>query len=87
MKYIVNRESFCVHISGEFEYFFSSLDGCYYSFDGIGMELVKMISEGLSIDECIENIVANYETNKEMVSSDINEFIKELCTIGLLVKS
>lgn len=53
--------------------------------NGVGSDIWTLLSDGKSLDEIGEFVVAEYEVEKEQATTDVNAFVDDLIERGLLV--
>ena len=58
--------------------------GEYFGLDGVGQRIWESVSEGKSLAEAVDVIIAEYDVNTEQAQSDVLEFGKNLVDRGLL---
>lgn len=51
----------------------------------VSVVILKSLQEGLSQDKIIERILSEYEIDKETVANDVEEFIKKLLELGVVI--
>jgi DNA-directed RNA polymerase delta subunit len=57
----------------------------YFSLNGVGKNILDLISENLTHEEIIEELSQMYEVDKPLIDSDLSNFIKALQEKGLIV--
>jgi hypothetical protein len=60
--------------------------GMYFGLDGVGKRIWELISEGLSLAETVDVIVAEYDVEREQAAADVTGFAAELVDRGLLAR-
>ena len=60
--------------------------GMYFGLDGVGKLIWESVSEGQSLAQVAEAIVADYDVDAEQAQSDVLEFAAELVERGLLAQ-
>jgi hypothetical protein len=58
--------------------------GMYFGLDGVGKRIWESISEGKSLAETVDVIVAEYEVDREQAQADVTGFAGDLLERGLL---
>jgi len=58
--------------------------GEYFGLDSVGKRIWESISNGESLAETVETIVAEYEVDEERARTDVVEFVQDLLGRGLL---
>jgi DNA-directed RNA polymerase delta subunit len=56
----------------------------YFSLNGVGKNILDLISENLTHEEIIEELSQMYEVDKPQIESDLLNFIKALQEKGLI---
>ena len=51
----------------------------------VSVVILKSLQEGLSQDKIVERILSEYEIDKETVANDVEEFIKKLLELGVVI--
>lgn len=57
----------------------------YFSLNGVGKNILDLISENLAHEEIIEELAQMYEVDKPQIESDLLNFTKALQEKGLIV--
>jgi hypothetical protein len=57
----------------------------YFSLNGVGKDIVELLSKNLSKDEIIEELSNIYEVDKPQIEKDLLNFLKALEKKGLIV--
>lgn len=57
----------------------------YFSLNGVGKNILDLISENLTHEEIVEELSQMYEADKPLIDSDLSNFIKALQEKGLIV--
>ena len=60
--------------------------GMYFGLDGVGNSIWESISEGRSLADTAEAIVAEYDVTEEQARADVIEFVTNLLECGLLAE-
>ena len=58
--------------------------GLYFGLDGVGKRIWESITEGKSLAETVDVIVAEYDVDCEQARADVTEFAGDLLERGLL---
>ena len=61
--------------------------GEYFGLDTVGMEIWRLLKRNMSIAEIIDYISSEYDTDRETVYKDTYNFLNNLVTHRLLIKS
>ena len=56
----------------------------YFSLNGVGKDIVELLSKNLSKDEIIEELSNIYEVDKPQIEKDLLNFLKALEEKGLI---
>jgi hypothetical protein len=56
----------------------------YFSLNGVGKNILDLISENLTHEEIVEELSQMYEADKPLIDSDLSNFIKALQEKGLI---
>ena len=59
--------------------------GGFYGFDGVGLDIWRLVVAGRSVEEIVEEIAADYETHPAEVTGDVEEFVHDVHEQGLVV--
>ena len=57
----------------------------YFSLNGVGKDIVELLSKNLSKDEIIEELSNIYEVDKPQIEKDLLNFLKKKKKKGLIV--
>ena len=57
----------------------------YFSLNGVGKNILDLISENLTHEEIIEKLLEMYEVDKAQIESDLSNFTKLLEEKGLII--
>jgi hypothetical protein len=60
--------------------------GMYFGLDGLGRTIWESISAGRSLAEIVDEIVAEYDVEREQAEADVIEFASDLLERGLLAE-
>ena len=60
--------------------------GIYFGLDGVGKSIWEAVSEGKTLAETIDVIVAEYDVSEQQAQNDVLEFAANLVERGLLAK-
>ena len=60
--------------------------GLYFGLDGVGKRIWEVVSEGKTLAETIDLIVAEYDVVEEQAKDDVIEFTANLVDRGLLAE-
>jgi hypothetical protein len=75
-----------VHEAGAFAYLIPKEQDSIFGVDGIGLAVVSLLSEPLSISEAAGLLAEVYpQTGRERLESDMSLFFRSLCGQGLIV--
>ncbi len=58
--------------------------GMYFGLDGVGKRIWESVSDGKTLAETVDAIVAEYEVGEEQARSDVIGFAQRLVERGLL---
>ena len=58
--------------------------GNYYSIGGIGTLVWELLAEPKSMDELVDNVVADYDVERERCAADVAVFVDELLGLKLI---
>jgi hypothetical protein len=58
--------------------------GMYFGLDGVGMCIWESISDGMSLAEAVDVVVAEYDVDRERAEADVSAFADNLLERGLL---
>ena len=58
--------------------------GMYFGLDSVGKLIWQAVSDGKSLAEAVDSIVAEYDVDEEQAQSDVIEFAGKLVERGLL---
>jgi hypothetical protein len=58
--------------------------GTYFGLDGVGKRIWEFVSDGKSLAETADAIVAEYEVGEEQARTDVVDFAQRLVERGLL---
>jgi hypothetical protein len=56
----------------------------FYTFEGVGGAIWRLLGDGLSVQQIVVKISALFDAAPEQVTGDVEEFIKDLVDEGLL---
>jgi len=59
--------------------------GTYFGLDGVGKRIWETVSDGRSLAETVEVVIAEFEVDKAQAEADVLEFANDLKERGLLV--
>ena len=59
--------------------------GEYYGIGGVGTDVWALLQEPITIDEIVNSVCPEYEISEATCRSEIDAFINELVTRGLVV--
>ena len=60
--------------------------GIYFGLDGVGKFIWDSVSDGKSLAETVDSIVAEYEIGEDQATTDVVDFTATLVERGLLLK-
>lgn len=60
--------------------------GLYFGLDGVGKLIWESLTEGQSLGDAVEVVVAEYEVDESQAQTDVIEFVSDLVERGLLVE-
>ena len=60
--------------------------GMYFGLDGVGKLIWESVSEGNSLAQAIDAVVAEYEVDPHQARADVLQFTRELVERGLLAE-
>ena len=58
--------------------------GIYFGLDGVGRLIWEAVSEGKTLTETIELVVAEYDVGEAQAQADVVDFVGELVDKGLV---
>ena len=58
----------------------------YFAIEGIGLDIWSLISKDKSFIEIVEDILEDYDVDRDTLLHDISEFINSLLENGLIYK-
>ena len=58
--------------------------GLYFGLDEVGTLIWTLLSEGRSLGEIQEHVLAHYDATAQQVEADVHRIVDELCDSGLL---
>lgn len=62
-------------------------DDCYYRVTGAAKFAWQKLSEGLTYENILDEMLKRFDTSKDQVSKDLNVFLDDLTKYGLISKS
>ena len=60
--------------------------GYYFGLDGVGKVIWEAVSDGKSLADAVDAIVAEYDVERSQAESDVTTFVKQLVERGLLAE-
>jgi len=82
--YTINeREVIAESLQGE-TLIINLISGIYYSTDGIGDEIWRLLRDGSSVSQVVETLSARYAGDPAVIRDDVIAFVTQLCTEDLI---
>ena len=86
MKYIQNKEVFAADLDKEV-CIFNPKNGEYINLNQTGSDIWNLIEEMKSVDSLLESLLIKYDEEKELVKSNLIEFLNDGIKNGFITES
>lgn len=84
-KYRLNHEVQTIK-TGNYRYFYSHVDNCYYGFEEIGDKIIDGLFLDQDISQIAKDLVNEYMVSEEKACKDIRDLVEELLKLKILIE-
>lgn len=64
---------------------FNQITGTLYELNETSGDVLELMSKQMSFDELLNNLTVSYQTSAEEIRSDVENLLKKLIELGLIV--